>query len=134
RKTIEEHLNKELALNHRGIKVLSLFFIDKVSNYRYYDADGVRHNGIYADMFEKNYRELIQRPKYRTLFQDIDLDTLPHEVHGGYFSGDKKGGNSDKEWKDTSGTTAVDESAYNLIMRDKETLLSFDSKLRFIFS
>ena len=134
RKTIEEHLNKELALNHRGIKVLSLFFIDKVSNYRYYDADGVRHNGIYADMFEKNYRELIQRPKYRTLFRDIDLDTLPHEVHGGYFSGDKKGGNSDKEWKDTSGTTAVDESAYNLIMRDKETLLSFDSKLRFIFS
>lgn len=134
RKTIEEHLNKELALNHRGIKVLSLFFIDKVSNYRYYDADGVRHNGIYAEMFEKNYRELIQRPKYRTLFLDIDLESLSHEVHGGYFSGDKKGGNSDKEWKDTSGTTAVDESAYNLIMRDKETLLSFDSKLRFIFS
>lgn len=134
RKTIEEHLNKELALNHRGIKVLSLFFIDKVSNYRYYDADGVRHNGIYADMFERNYRELIQRPKYRTLFQDIDLESLPHEVHGGYFSGDKKGGNSDKEWKDTSGTTAVDESAYNLIMRDKEELLSFNKKLRFIFS
>lgn len=85
-------------------------------------------------MFEKNYRELIQRPKYRTLFQDIDLESLPHEVYGGYFSGDKKGGNSDKEWKDTSGTTAVDESAYNLIMRDKEALLSFDSKLRFIFS
>ena len=134
RKTIEEHLNKELALNHRGIKVLSLFFIDKVSNYRYYDADGVRHNGIYAEMFERNYRELIQRPKYRTLFQEIDLDTLPQQVHDGYFSGDKKGGNSDKEWKDTSGTTAVDESAYNLIMRDKEDLLSFDKKLRFIFS
>ena len=134
RKTIEEHLNKELALKHRGIKVLSLFFIDKVSNYRYYDADGVRHNGIYADMFEKNYRELIQRPKYRVLFQNMDMESLPHEVHGGYFSGDKKGGNSDKEWKDTSGTTAVDESAYNQIMRDKETLLSFDSKLQFIFS
>lgn len=134
RKTIEEHLNKELALSHRGIKVLSLFFIDKVSNYRYYDSDGVRHNGIYADMFEKNYRELIQRPKYQTLFQDINLESLPHKVHGGYFSGDKKGGNSDKEWKDTSGTTAVDESAYNLIMRDKEDLLSFNTKLRFIFS
>lgn len=134
RKTIEEHLNKELALKHRGIKVLSLFFIDKVSNYRYYDADGVRHNGIYADMFEKNYRELIQRPKYRALFQNMDMESLPHEVHDGYFSGDKKGGNSDKEWKDTSGTTAVDESAYNQIMRDKETLLSFDSKLQFIFS
>ena len=134
RKTIEEHLNKELALKHRGIKVLSLFFIDKVSNYRYYDADGVRHNGIYANMFEKNYRELIQRPKYRALFQNMDMESLPHEVHDGYFSGDKKGGNSDKEWKDTSGTTAVDESAYNQIMRDKETLLSFDSKLQFIFS
>ena len=134
RKTIEEHLNKELALSHRGIKVLSLFFIDKVSNYRYYDSDGVRHNGIYADMFEKNYRELIQRPKYQTLFRDINLESLPHKVHGGYFSGDKKGGNSDKEWKDTSGTTAVDESAYNLIMRDKEDLLSFNTKLRFIFS
>ena len=134
RKTIEEHLNKELVLNPRGIKVLSLFFIDKVSNYRYYDADGVRHNGIYAEMFEKNYRELIQRPKYRTLFQDMNLDTLPQEVHGGYFSGDKKGTNSDREWKDTSGATAVDESAYNLIMRDKEELLSFNKKLRFIFS
>ena len=134
RKTIEEHLNKELALNHLGIKVLSLFFIDKVANYRYYDADGVRHNGIYADIFEKCYQELIQRPKYRTLFQDIDLDSPPHEVHGGYFSGDKKGGNSDRAWKDTSGATAADESAYSLIMRDKEKLLSFDSKLRFIFS
>ena len=134
RKTIEEHLNKELVLNPQGIKVLSLFFIDKVSNYRYYDAQGVRHNGIYADMFEKHYRELIRRPKYRSLFPDTDLDALPREVHGGYFSGDKKGRNSDREWKDTSGTAAVDESAYNLIMRDKETLLSFDSKLRFIFS
>ena len=134
RKTIEEHLNKELALNHRGIKVLSLFFIDKVSNYRYYDADGVRHNGIYAEMFERNYRDLIQRPKYRTLFQDVDLDSLPHEVHDGYFSGDKKGGNSDREWKDTNGSSAIDESSYYLIMRDKEKLLSFDSKLRFILS
>ncbi|MEA5050756.1 MAG: DEAD/DEAH box helicase family protein [Oscillospiraceae bacterium] len=134
RKTIEEHLNKELALNHRGIKVLSLFFIDRVANYRYYDADGVRHNGPYAEMFERNYKELIARPKYRTLFEDIDVDVPVEQVHAGYFSGDKKGGNSDKEWKDTNGTTAADESAYNLIMRDKEDLLSFKTKLRFIFS
>lgn len=134
RKTIEEHLNKQVSLIEKGIKVLSLFFIDKVANYRYYDSDGVRHNGIYADIFEKNFRELIQRPKYKKLFQDMDLEALSHEVHGGYFSGDKKGGNSDKEWKDTNGTTAADESAYNLIMRDKEELLSFNKKLCFIFS
>lgn len=134
RKTIEEHLNKELTLNHRGIKVLSLFFIDRVANYRYYDKDGNRHNGPYAEMFERNYKELIHRPKYRTLFEDIDVDEPVEQVHAGYFSGDKKGGNSDKEWKDTNGTTAVDESAYNLIMRDKEELLSFKTKLRFIFS
>jgi type III restriction enzyme len=91
RKTIEEHLNKELALNHRGIKVLSLFFIDRVANYRYYDADGVRHNGPYAEMFERNYKELIARPKYRTLFEDIDVDVPVEQVHAGYFSGDKKG-------------------------------------------
>lgn len=134
RKTIEEHLNKELTLNKQGVKVLSLFFIDRVSNYRYYDADGVRHNGPYAEMFERNYKDLIARPKYRTLFEDVDVDTPVEQVHAGYFSGDKKGGNSDREWKDTNGTTAVDESAYNLIMKDKEKLLSFDSKLRFIFS
>lgn len=134
RKTIEEHLNKELVLNKRGIKVLSLFFIDRVANYRYYDENGVRRNGPYAEMFERNYKELIARPKYRTLFEDIDMDVPVEQVHAGYFSGDKKGGNSDKEWKDTNGTTAADESAYNLIMRDKEDLLSFNTKLRFIFS
>lgn len=134
RKTIEEHLNKELQLNHQGIKVLSLFFVDRVKNYRYYDENGVKCNGIYAEMFERNYKELISRPKYRTLFADIDVDAQAHEVHGGYFSGDKKGGNSDTEWKDTSGSTAVDESFYNIIMKDKEELLSFNSKLRFIFS
>ena len=71
---------------------------------------------------------------FRSLFEDIDVDVPVEQVHAGYFSGDKKGGNSDRKWKDTNGTTAVDESAYNLIMRDKEKLLSFDSKLRFIFS
>lgn len=134
RKTIEEHLNKELALNRRGIKVLSLFFIDRVANYRYYDADGVRHNGIYAEMFERNYRELIARPKYRSLLASAEIDVPVEQVHGGYFSGDRKGSNSDREWKDTNGGTTADESSYNLIMRDKEDLLSFKTKLRFIFS
>lgn len=129
RKTIEEHLNKELALNHRGIKVLSLFFIDRVANYRYYDKDGNTHQGPYAEIFERNYKELIQRPKYRTLFQDVDVDTPVEKVHSGYFSVDKKG-----TLKDTNGTTSADDDTYNLIMKEKERLLSFESPLRFIFS
>ena len=129
RKTIEEHLDKELVLNHQGIKVLSLFFIDKVANYRYYDEEGNPQKGIYAELFEKNYLELIKRPKYHTLFKDIDVETEVQYVHNGYFSVDRKG-----TIKDTSGKTLADEDAYNLIMKDKERLLSFDTKLRFIFS
>lgn len=129
RKTIEEHLNKELVLNKQGIKVLSLFFIDRVANYRYYDEDGNPQKGIYAELFEKHYSDLISRPKYNTLFKDIDLDTAAEDVHNGYFSADRKG-----VLKDTSGVTLADEDAYNLIMKDKERLLSFDTKLRFIFS
>ncbi|CDX01525.1 Type III restriction-modification system EcoPI enzyme res [Desulfitobacterium hafniense] len=129
RKTIEEHLDKELILNKQGIKVLSLFFIDRVANYRYYDENGNPQKGIYAKLFEKHYTDLIKQPKYNTLFRDIDLDTAAEEVHNGYFSTDKKG-----VLKDTSGATAADDDAYNLIMKDKERLLSFDTKLRFIFS
>lgn len=129
RKTIEEHLNKELVLNKLGIKVLSLFFIDRVANYRYYDENGNPQKGIYARLFEKHYKELIRQPKYNTLFKDVDLDTAAEEAHNGYFSADKKG-----VLKDTSGYTQDDEDTYNLIMKDKERLLSFDTKLRFIFS
>ncbi|MDI6618101.1 MAG: DEAD/DEAH box helicase family protein [Clostridiales bacterium] len=129
KKTIEEHLDKELVLNKKGIKVLSLFFIDRVANYRYYDKDGNPHKGIYARMFEKNYNELIRRPKYNTLFHDIDIDSPAEGVHNGYFAVDKKG-----ILKDTSGNTAADDDVYSLIMKDKERLLSFNSKLRFIFS
>ena len=129
RKTIEEHLDKELVLNRQGIKVLSLFFIDRVANYRYYDEEGTPQKGIYARLFEKHYSDLSKQPKYHTLFKDIDLDTAVEEVHNGYFSIDKKG-----VFKDTSGVTLADEDAYSLIMKDKEKLLSFETKLRFIFS
>ncbi|HBF2805543.1 TPA: DEAD/DEAH box helicase family protein [Clostridioides difficile] len=128
-KTIEEHLNKELLLNRYGIKVLSLFFIDHVANYRYYDENGIPQKGIYAKIFEKHYKELICLPKYKELFKDIDLDTIAQDVHDGYFSVDKKG-----ILKDTNGTTNDDNNAYNLIMKDKERLLSFETKLKFIFS
>jgi len=113
----------------KGIRILSLFFIDRVANYRFYDDEGKPQKGIYAQLFEKHYQELIKKPKYNTLFKDIDTDTDVEKVHNGYFSQDKKG-----IYKDTNGNTAADDDAYNLIMRDKEELLSFNTKLRFIFS
>ncbi|MCF6201684.1 MAG: restriction endonuclease subunit R, partial [Hydrogenimonas sp.] len=131
RKTIEEHLEKELRLTKRGIKVLSLFFIDKVANYRWYDEEGNAQKGKYAIVFEEEYGKLIRKPKYRALFEDVDVDvdTVAEKVHNGYFSVDKKG-----KAKDTSGKTQDDENTYNLIMKDKEKLLSLDNKLKFIFS
>ena len=140
RKTIEEHLDKELILNPQGIKVLSLFFIDTVSKYRIYDEDGNAVNGDYAQIFEKEYLKLIKKPKYQDLFKDIkDLEVNASAVHNGYFSIDKKTKKSNAKekfeyFKDTKGTTSADEDTYSLIMRDKEMLLSFDSSLRFIFS
>ncbi|CAA9891572.1 Type III restriction enzyme [Candidatus Methylobacter favarea] len=133
RKTIEEHLDKELKLTPKGIKVLSLFFIDKVANYRFYDEDGNPQKGKYALMFEEEYRQLIKKPKYNSLFKEVDTESLVEAVHDGYFSIDKSG-KSKGQYKDTSGVTQLDEDTYQLIMRDKEKLLSFESKLKFIFS
>jgi len=129
RKTIEEHLEKELRLTKQGIKVLSLFFIDKVANYRWYDEEGNAQKGKYALVFEEEYNKLIKKPKYRTLFEDVDVDSIAEQVHNGYFSIDKKG-----KVKDTSGKTQGDEDTYSLIMKEKEKLLSLDNKLKFIFS
>ncbi|ACB83962.1 type III restriction-modification system endonuclease [Natranaerobius thermophilus] len=129
RKTIEEHLEKELRLKQEGIKILSLFFIDRVSNYRYYDEEGNPQKGKYAIWFEEEYKDIIQKPKYRTLFNDVDIETEAEAVHNGYFSKDRKG-----KVKDTRGNTQADEDTYNLIMKDKERLLDFNSKLKFIFS
>ena len=123
RRTIEAHFDKELRLLNKGIKVLSLFFIDKVANYR--DEDGGK--GIYARMFEESYAELLERPKYADLKKHFT--EAIESAHNGYFSQDKKG-----HYKDTKGDTQADDDTYNLIMRDKELLLSFESPLRFIFS
>ena len=122
RKTIEIHLDKELMLNNRGIKVLSLFFIDKVEKYRTEDGG----MGIYAQMFEECYNELINRPKYAELREKYSDG---HAAHNGYFSQDKRG-----MYKDTKGDTIADYDTYNTIMKDKEWLLSFDCPLRFIWS
>lgn len=121
--TIEIHLDREKRLKKQGIKVLSLFFIDKVANYRIYNNDGSFQKGRFAKWFEEIYTELSKNPKYKRV-----LPYDAEEVHGGYFSQDKKG------FKDTRGTTKADEDTYNLIMRDKERLLDIKEPLRFLFS
>ncbi|MFA7057372.1 MAG: DEAD/DEAH box helicase family protein [Candidatus Cloacimonadales bacterium] len=128
--TIEKHLDKELILNPQGIKVLSLFFIDKVANYRYYDKDKNPQQGKYAKIFEDEYKRIASKGKYRTLFNSVkDIEEDVKVIHNGYFSIDPKG-----NLKDTKGDTVADNNTYSLIMRDKEELLNFRSKLRFIFS
>ncbi|MBN0862594.1 DEAD/DEAH box helicase family protein [Pseudomonas aeruginosa] len=133
RRTIKEHLDKEKHLRPLGIKVLSLFFIDAVDKYRQYDADGQPVKGVYAQMFEEEYRRAAKLPAYQSLFAEIDLASAAEEVHNGYFSIDKKGG-----WTDTAENNAGNrenaERAYNLIMKEKEKLLSFSTPLKFIFS
>ena len=133
RRTIEEHLDKELRFRPQGIKVLSLFFIDAVEHYRSYTADGAQVKGKYAVMFEEEYRKAAAKAKYHTLFKEVDLQSDATEVHDGYFSIDKKGA-----WTDTAennqGNRDNAERAYNLIMKEKEKLLLFETKLKFIFS
>jgi len=133
RRTIKEHLDKEKHLRPLGIKVLSLFFVDAVEKYRRYDADGQPVKGVYAQMFEEEYRRAAKLPAYQSLFAEIDLASAAEEVHNGYFSIDKKGG-----WTDTAENNASNrenaERAYNLIMKEKEKLLSFGTPLKFIFS
>jgi len=123
RRTIEAHFTKELMYFDKGIKVLSLFFIDEVGKYR--GSDGGK--GIYAQMFEECYNELLDLPKYATLREKFQTDV--NATHDGYFSQDKKG-----NYKNTKGDTIADYDTYNTIMKDKEWLLSFECPLRFIFS
>ena len=122
-RTVEAHFEKELRYMSKGIKVLSLFFIDEVKKYR--TADGEK--GIYAQMFEQCYQELLNLPKYAELKKQFSTDVTA--IHNGYFSQDKKG-----TFKNTKGDTLADYDTYNTIMKDKEWLLSFDCPLRFIWS
>lgn len=124
RETVEQHLMKEKAVKGKGIKVLSLFFIDRVSNYRKYNDDGTVGLGKIGKWFEESYTELVSKDFYKGL-----LDYPVEKLHNGYFSQDKKG-----KLKDTTGQTKDDDDTYALIMRDKECLLSLDEPLRFIFS
>lgn len=126
--TIKRHLEKELLVRERGIKVLSLFFIDRVANYRDYDAEGRPVKGKIAEAFEAELLELSRDERYKELAwlkEPID------KLHNGYFAKDKKGVfKESSEGRDTQ----ADDEVYNLIMKLKEHLLSLDEPLRFIFS
>ena len=134
RETILSHLHRESELFHKGIKVLSLFFIDEVANYRKYSESGEQLLGDYGVMFEEEYRQIIRE---RSHFYDPEyIASLPEDVssiHTGYFSIDKKGRMVNSEVKKGyEGSSDVD--AYDLILRNKEELLSRRNPVRFIFS
>jgi type III restriction enzyme len=124
RKTIEEHFLKERNYKNKGIKVLSLFFIDRVANYRDYDAGGRPQKGKFAEWFEEIFKDISMKSAYKGL---IPFDA--EEVHNGYFSADKRG-----NWKDTQGNSQADDDTFKLIMKDKERLLDVNEPLGFIFS
>lgn len=137
RETIKSHLEKERDLFYRGIKVLSLFFIDEVAKYRQYDESGNKLNGEYAQIFEEEYRMLVEEylrkcddeDRYANYLRQIDVE----KTHNGYFAVDKQGRMTNPKVKARE-TDSEDEDAYNLIMKDKERLLSLSEPTRFIFS
>ena len=140
RETILSHIEREHQLFNKGIKVLSLFFIDEVAKYKQYDESGRPYNGIYADIFEEEYRDIVSNLQRE--FGDEDymkyLDAIDaHKTHAGYFSIDKKGKLVDSKVNDKKEKTSNDIDAYDLIMKNKELLLDRDperSPVRFIFS
>lgn len=135
RETIKAHFRKEATLFKRGIKCLSLFFIDEVANYRQYDEDGNQELGHYGEIFEQEYiaelneNQNLFAPDYVAYLDSIST----HDTHAGYFSIDKKGHAVNSVVKRGS-DQSDDTSAYDLILKNKEQLLSFDEPVRFIFS
>lgn len=135
RETIISHLQKEEELFNRGIKTLSLFFIDEVAKYREYDEEGEELLGEYGEMFEEEYKDVVNDyifnvdSPYQRYLQTIKADN----THKGYFSIDKKGHAVNSEVK-RGLEVSEDISAYDLILKNKERLLSFEEPTRFIFS
>ena len=135
RETIESHLERERQLFYKGIKVLSLFFIDEVAKYKdYQQAD---EKGIYAHMFEEEYQRILDHyvgelgdDEYVKFLKTID----PSKTHAGYFSIDKKSGRSINSELKRGSTSSDDIDAYDLIMKNKERLLDRKEPVRFIFS
>ncbi|MCD8083275.1 MAG: DEAD/DEAH box helicase family protein [Clostridiales bacterium] len=140
RETILSHIERERQLYYKGIKVLSLFFIDEVSHYKQYDAAGQPVNGIFADMFEEEYQDVVSTLQMGMVedayFRYLNFIT-PAATHAGYFSIDKKGHMTNSKLGDKKERTSDDIDAYDLIMKNKELLLDRDPKrspVRFIFS
>jgi len=124
--TVKKHLDKELQVRGRGIKVLSLFFVDRVANYRDYDESGRPVPGKFAQAFEAEFTALAQDERYR----EIEWLKYPlAQLHDGYFAQDKNG-----VFKNTRGDSEADDTVYDLIMKNKEQLLTISEPLRFIFS
>lgn len=140
RETILSHLERERQLFHKGIKVLSLFFIDEVNHYKEYDAAGQAQNGIYADMFEEEYKDILNNMQLAIGDDEYlkYLERIPvSSTHAGYFSIDKKGRMTNSKLSDKKEKVSDDIDAYDLIMKNKELLLDRDPKkspVRFIFS
>ena len=136
RETIMSHFEKERQLFKRGIKCLSLFFIDEVAKYKSYDEEGNEVKGIFQKMFEEEYSRLVN-DEFHIWDEDYNeylRRFTPQEVHRGYFSIDKKT-NRVIDGKVEKNTGLSDDiSAYDLILKNKERLLSFDEPTRFIFS
>ena len=138
RETIKSHILKERKLFPKGIKCLSLFFIDHVDNYRIYNPGGGTSKGKFAEIFEEEYNNLVgslqldffDDPEYVKYLQRFTAE----QVHNGYFSRDKKGHFVQPSATELRNESSNDSSAYDLIMRDKEKLLSFEEPTRFIFS
>jgi type III restriction enzyme len=126
KKTVERHLENELKMQARGIKVLSLFFVDRVANYRVYLDSGPIEQGKFAMAIEAELAEFAKDARYASIAW---LKGALDKLHDGYFAKDKSGA-----YKDSRGNTQDDDDAYNLIMKDKERLLDPAESLRFIFS
>ena len=136
REAIKAHFEKEQVLYHQGIKVLTLFFIDEVAKYRVY-TDAGEEGGEYAVVFEEEYKNTLNELKqglfmhkdYRKYLDSISVD----RTHNGYFSIDRKSRRMVDPVTGKRSTEADDVDAYDLILKDKERLLSFDEPTRFIF-
>ncbi len=135
RETIRSHFEMEKKLFKKGIKVLSLFFIDEVAKYRKYDENDNEINGVYGEIFEEEYRNILNEnkdlfdPDYMEYLNGIEAS----KTHKGYFSIDKKGHKIDSVVS-RGAESSDDISAYDLILKNKERLLSFEEPVRFIFS
>ena len=136
RETIRSHFEKERELFAKGIKTLSLFFIDEVAKYKSYDEQGNEVKGVFQQIFEEEYTSLLN--ENLSLFDDAYQAYLRRfqvqEIHGGYFSIDKKSGRAIDSKTSRKSDLSDDISAYDLILKNKERLLSFDEPTRFIFS